>query len=57
MTHLRNLFISFTKLFTGDFKAVGTYGRVPEPIHNVKHYNIRDGFWQGLKAVDFSPNK
>jgi hypothetical protein len=57
MTHLRNIFISFTKLFAGNFKSVATYGRIPEPIHNVKHYNIRDGFWQGLKAVDFSPNK
>ena len=56
MIHLRNLFISFTKLFTGDFKSVVTYERVPEPMHNVKHYNIRDGFWQGSKEVDFSAN-
>lgn len=44
MGHLRNLFSNFIKILTGNFKPVVTYDRVPEPMHNRKHYNIRDGF-------------
>jgi hypothetical protein len=50
MRYLKTLFDRTIELLNGRLKALATYARIPEPVYNVKHYNIRDGFLGKLTA-------